>query len=127
MIKPTINGDGEICINFLDVMYETSDQFKLELMERLSCEDVIIKHVMDQVFNGLTENGYSGSEGIDLHQISSELQQARERIRNCGNQLLVKEVKRLRERLDNRQGYQDAGWKEYHKLYDKVYRTDEVW
>ena len=127
MIKPTINGNGEICIDFLDVMYETSDNFKLELMERLSCEDVIIKHVMDQVFAGFTENGYSGTEVIDNHQVSSELQQARERIRNCGNQLLVKEVKRLRERLDNRQGYQDAGWKEYHKLYDKVYRGNEIW
>lgn len=124
MITPTINGDGEVCINVLDVFDSTSDRFKLELMERLSCEDVIIKHVMDQVFNGATENGYSGSEVIDSQRVSSELQQARERIRQQGNNLLVKELNRLREQLENRRKYQDTGWNEYHKLYNQVYRAD---
>ena len=124
MITPTINGDGEICIDVMDVFYNTSDNFKLELIERLSCEDVIIKHVMDQVLNGCTENGYSGSEVIDNLRLGSELQQARERIRQQGNNLLVKEINRLREVLENRSKYQDNGWNEYHKLYNQVYRTN---
>lgn len=124
MITPEINGDGEVCLNVLDIFDSTSDRFKLELMERLSCEDVIIKHVMDQVFNGETENGYSGSEVIDSQRIGSELQKARERIRQQGNNLLVKEINRLREQLENRHKYQDNGWNEYHKLYNQVYRTD---
>lgn len=124
MITPEINGDGEVCLNVLDIFDSTSDRFKLELMERLSCEDVIIKHVIDQVFNGCTENGYSGSEVIDSQRVSSELQKARERIRQQGNNLLVKEINRLREQLENRCKYQDNGWNEYHKLYNQVYRTD---
>ena len=124
MITPIINGHGEICIDVLDVFDNTSDSFKLELVERLSCEDVIIKHVIDQVLNGSTENGYSGSETIDWQQVNSELQQARERIRLQGNNLLVKELKRLREVLENRRKYQDNGWNEYNKLYNQVYRTD---
>lgn len=124
MITPIINGHGEICIDVMDVFYNTSDEFKLELVERLSCEDVIIKHVIDQVLNGSTENGYSGSETIDWQRVNSELQQARERIRLQGNNLLVKELKRLREVLENRRKYQDNGWNEYNKLYNQVYRTD---
>lgn len=122
-IIPTVNASGEILIDVLDVFYNTSDNFKLELAERLSCEDTIITHVMDQVFNGCTENGYSGSEVIDNLRVNSALQQARERIRLQGNQLLIKEIKRLREVLENRQSYQDNGWKEYHKLYDRYVRS----
>lgn len=121
MIIPTINGNGEVILDVLDVFYNTSDAFKLELAERLSCEDAIINHVMDQVFNGTTENGYSGSEVIDNFRLSSALQQARERVRLQGNQLMIKELKRLREVLENRERYADTGWKEYNKLYNKVY------
>jgi hypothetical protein len=127
MITPEINGNGEICLNVLDIFYSTSDSFKLELVERLSCEDAVIKHVIDQVLNGCTENGYSGSEVIDSQRVSSELQQARERIRQQGNNLLVKELNRLREQLENRSKYQDSGWNEYHKLYNQVYRTDDIY
>lgn len=121
MITPTINANGEIILDVLDIFDNTSDDFKLELAERLSCEDAIIKHVMDQVFDGYTENGYSGSEVIDNLRLKSALQQARERVRQQGNQLMLKELKRLREVLENRNRYAESGWKEYHKLYNKVY------
>ena len=127
MITPTINGNGEICIDVMDVFYNTPDRFKLELVERLSCEDVIIKHVIDQVLNGCTENGYSGSEVIDNLRLNSELQQARERIRQQGNNILVKEINRLRGVLENRCKYQDKGWNEYHKLYNQVNRCSDIY
>lgn len=33
---------------------------KLELMETLACDNVIIKHVVDQILEGWTENFYHG-------------------------------------------------------------------
>lgn len=102
MITPTINAKCEVILDVLYIFDNTSDDFKLELAERLSCEDAIIKHVMDQVFDGYTENGYSGSEVIDNLRLKSALQQDRERVRQQGNQLMFKELKRLREVLENR-------------------------
>lgn len=44
---------------FLESM---EDSEKLEFLEVLSCHDIIIEHVMEQVFNEYTKNVFSGSE-----------------------------------------------------------------
>ena len=115
----TINRDGDVSINFLDIMDNTSPEFKLNLIEVLACEDTIIKHVMDQVLHGYTENGYSGTVVVDNLRIGSELQKARDCVMKQGNKLLVVELKRLRRVLENRHKYQDEGWNQYHKLCEK--------
>jgi 2-methylaconitate cis-trans-isomerase PrpF len=111
---------GNIIIDPFELIELVPSHLKIELIERLSCEDEVIKHVMDQVFVGLTENGYAGSESMDDLQISTELQQARERIRLQGNRLLMKEIKRLRKKVENLNQYFDAGWNEYHKLLNET-------
>ncbi len=111
---------GNIIIDPFDLIELVPSHLKIELIERLSCEDEVIKHVMDQVFVGLTENGYSGSESMDDLQTSTELQQARERIRLQGNRLLMKEINRLRKKVENLNQYFDAGWNEYHKLLNET-------
>lgn len=116
-----LDKDDNLVIDLMFLFDNMSDESKLILAERLSCEDVIIKHVTDQIFDGLTENGYGGSELCDQQRLGTPLQDARERVRKEGNRLLVKELKRLREVLENRKGYMDAGWNKYHELYNKVY------
>lgn len=117
----TVNALGEIIIDVAEVFDATNYNFKLELIERLSCEDAVITHVMEQVFSGLTENGYSGSEVSDDLRISTPLQQAREKVRQQGNRLLLEELSRLRGVIENRHKYSDAGWNMYHKLYNQVH------
>lgn len=43
----TVNALGEIIIDVAEVFDATNDNFKLELIERLSCEDTVITHVME--------------------------------------------------------------------------------
>ena len=116
-----LDKDDNLMIDLMFLFDNMSDENKLSLVERLSCEDVIIKHVTDQIFEGLTENGYGGSELCDQQRLGTPLQDARERVRKEGNRLLVKELSRLRRELENRRGYMDAGWNKYHELYNKVY------
>ena len=58
-IQTTINND-KIQIDLYDFIEAIPDETKLELIENLSCEDAVIKHVMDQVLCDGTENGYAG-------------------------------------------------------------------
>lgn len=53
--------DGKLIIDVNYLLDAMSDQAKLELVERLAVEDVVIKHVVDQIVEGLTENCYAGS------------------------------------------------------------------
>lgn len=53
--------DGKVIIDVNYLLDAMSDQAKLELVERLAVEDVVIKHVVDQIVEGLTENCYAGS------------------------------------------------------------------
>lgn len=112
--------NGNIVIDAFDLIESIPGELKVELIERLACEDEVIKHVMDQVMIGMTENGYSGTESMDELRVSSQLQQARESVRSNGNRLLMKEINRLREKVKNLNKYYDSGWNEYHKLYNQV-------
>lgn len=116
-----LDKDDNLVIDLVYLFDNMPDESKLALAERLSCEDAIIKHVTDQIFDGLTENGYGGSERCDQQHLGTPLQDARERVRKEGNRLLVKELKRLRRELENRNGYMDTGWNKYHELYNKVH------
>lgn len=55
--------DGDyLKINILDVLSGLSPDQEQELIENLSCSDTVIQHVMEQVLEGMTSNGYSGLE-----------------------------------------------------------------
>ena len=116
-----LDKDDNLVISLSYLFDNMSEEGKLRVAEILSCDDVIIKHVTDQIFDGLTENGYGGSERINEQRLGTALQNARERVRKEGNRLLVEELNRLRRELENRRGYMDAGWNKYHELYNKVF------
>ncbi len=118
-----LDKDDNIVISLVYLFENMSDESKLRIAEQLSCDDVIIKHVTDQIFDGSTENGYNGSERCDQQHLGTPLQDARERVRKEGNRLLVEELARLRRELENRRGYMDQGWNKYHELYNKMYNN----
>lgn len=53
--------EGKVIIDVNYLIDAMSDQAKLDLVERLAVEDAVIKHVVDQLVEGLTENCYGGS------------------------------------------------------------------
>ena len=57
-----------------DFLSMLSDDDKVDLIEIMSCEDVVIKHVFDQIsqLNGMTENGFSGSSRCGGSRLTGE-------------------------------------------------------
>lgn len=116
-----LNEDGTLSFNvdiyeFLDSL---SDEKSIELAESLSCQNAVIKHVTDQLFDGYTENGCHGAKVYgDLPTTQLELSQ--EKVRKLGNRLLIKEVERLRRRLEDKNNHYESGWNEYHKLNNRL-------
>lgn len=101
--------------NYLDMLDSLSDEQSIELAESLSCQDAVIKNVVDQIMHGCTENGYHGTiSSSDLP--STELEKSQERIRKMGNRLLIKEIERLRRKIADKNSHYESGWNEYHKL-----------
>ena len=119
-IKLDEDGNLNVSMDFFLLMDSMSSDQKVELIERLSCEDEIIQHVADQILSGCTENGYSGSEVIDEYRLSTPLQKARENIRKKGNRLLIKEIERLRVKLEDKNNHYESGWNAYHELNNKM-------
>lgn len=57
-----LDKDDNLVISLSYLFDNMSEEGKLRAAEILSCDGVIIKHVTDQIFDGLTENGYGGGE-----------------------------------------------------------------
>ncbi|AUR83201.1 coil containing protein [Vibrio phage 1.032.O._10N.261.54.F5] len=114
-IKFDENNNVIITVNYFDMIERMPDSEKVELAEQLSCEDAVIKHVVDQLLGGWTENGYRGSlSSSDLP--STELEICRERLGKIGNRLLRNEVKRLRNKLEDKNNHYESGWNAFHAL-----------
>ncbi len=92
--------DGKLAVGLTDIFDEISDAHKCELVETLSCQCAVIKHVIDQVIEGWTEGGYHGvtsctpsatpTHGIDV---------ATRRIAKASGEIAKKEIGRLEEAL----------------------------
>ena len=96
------------------------EETKKELIELLSCQDNIIEHVRQQVFEGYTDvNFLSAGEVCDDLRLSTPLQQFREDIRQTGDNMLRKEIERLRKVVEDKRRYYESGWDEYHKLREE--------
>lgn len=93
--------DGKITIDAYDLLSSMTDEQKLDLAERLSCEEVIIKHVADQIFDGLTGNGHSGafSSGSAVHTYA--LMDAQRRIANESGDVAKREIETLQWRYEH--------------------------
>lgn len=111
-----IDDKGNLKLNIVDMLDSLSNECKLELIESLSCDDAVIKHVMDQVFEGCTENGYHGSISCTALDSNNEIDKARVKAASMASHMARKEMKRLRKDAEFSRKRSDAGWNEYHKL-----------
>lgn len=103
-------------VNYFDFIDNIPEKETLELIESLSCNDKVIEHVINQIFDGWTENGCSGGERSGNTYPTTALEKARERVSKEANWLCRKEVKRLQRVCESKDKLSDAGWDAYHKL-----------
>ena len=115
--------DGKISFNAYDLFNQMSDEQKLDLVERLSCEDIVIKHVAEQIFDGLTENGHSGSFGSGSPTYTYALMDAQRRIANESRDVAKREIETLQWRYEHAHAqsekYSNAYFELLHYAEDK--------
>lgn len=89
--------DGKIVIDIEDAINNLDGDS--ELLEALSCNEYVISHVMDQVLDGMTKNGWRGSHyggnGLQL----SELQKASREIAKRSSETAKEEIQKLEQKL----------------------------
>lgn len=61
MSNATEYRDGMLTVHIDYLLDAMSDADKLDLAQRLSCEDAVIQHVAEQITEGCTEDGSRGS------------------------------------------------------------------
>ena len=96
-----------------------SDEDKLHFMQSLSCDDIIIKHVADQLVHGCTEDGYHGSLGSNTSEPSTPLDVAKREISKSYSDFVRKEITSLENELKR----QEASTLEFtNKYYDLLHK-----
>lgn len=98
--------DGKISFDAYDLLSAMSDEQKLDLVERLSCEEIVIKHVAEQIFDGLTENGHCGAFSCGSPKNTTALMDARMRVANEAGEVAASQLSGLQYKYENA-----------HKLY----------
>lgn len=115
-----INKEGKVEIDLQDLFRSMSDESKLVLIESLSCEDAIIKHVADQILDGFTENVYSGASGYGEVDHLSPLDEARRKVAKGASEASEKIISELEWRLKRE--------KEQAQKYLEAYiQLDDAW
>lgn len=115
--------DGKISFDAYDLLNQMTDEQKLDFVERLACEDVIIKHVAEQIFDGLTENGHSGSFGSGSPHYSTPLMDAKLRVANEAGEVAKSEISTLQWKYEHAHAqsekYSNAYFELLHYAEDK--------
>ena len=60
-MKISFNKDNKLEFDLCDLLDSVSAESKVELIESLACDESILKHVVDQILDALTENAYCGA------------------------------------------------------------------
>ena len=117
-----INSDGHLVIDINDIFDNLPEDSIIELIERLSCSEQVIKHVADQLLEGWTENGYHGSISSGLNQ-STEICRARDNIAKGAGDVASKRILELEGLVKSAEELTQAGWDAYHKaIRDGLYQ-----
>lgn len=55
------NKDGKLEFDLHSLLECAKDETRVELIESLSCDEAVIKHVVDQILDGWTESMFAGA------------------------------------------------------------------
>lgn len=110
--------EGKVVIDVSYLLDAMSDQAKLDLVERLAVEDVVIKHVVDQIVEGLTESCYGGSRlcGSSVEP-TLPLDIAHRRIAEASGEIAKAEIDSLKRELERTTKSLAEAYSELEKLH----------
>lgn len=111
----TYNKDGKLEFDFHELLRLTKDEEKVKLIEDLSCDEAIIKHVADQILDRWTENGYGGARecGASPNPFCA-LDKARREVSKRSSEIAKETIESLEKSLKETKD-------ELHKLREEIY------
>jgi hypothetical protein len=112
-----ITKDGKIEIDISDWLDHLTEKKKLELIETLSCQEDIIKHVADQILTGWTENAFHGLTGFGIEPRTA-LELARQRVVELAPEVAQTEIDRLKRFAKNQEEIAKKYEEKYFALYE---------
>lgn len=114
--------DGKLQLDFHDFLSSVPDEQKVELIESLSCDEAILKHVTAQLLDGFTENTYCGSyTSLSSAEPHTTLDKARREIALRASEQAEKTIKALSQRvadLERRESQLRAGLVDLRNFVD---------
>lgn len=120
MTNPSEYLDGVLTIKIDYLLDAMSDYDKRDLAQRLSCEDAIIQHVADQITEGSTEDGSSGSTIYPTQaRPSTPLDKAARQVAKASSEIARQEIERLERRIESQE---KEVWKLREELSEKIHR-----
>ena len=112
-----MDDEGKLTIDAFHLLHELPENRHIELAESLSCSNMIITHVMDQVLQGCTENGFSGPWTTSYNE---PLQKYRMQIAKQSTEVAKSQIEELQRRLE----MEKEQTKKYSDMYFKLYHKD---
>jgi len=109
-----MDDEGKLSIDVFHLLHELPEDKHVELAESISCSNVVITHVMDQVLHGCTENGFEGSWSTSY---GEPLQKYRMQIAKQSTEIAKKQIEELERRLKS----QTEETEKYSDMYFKIY------
>lgn len=113
-----ISEKGKLEINIHGLLEHLSPEAKIDFIDRLSCENAIIRHVADQIFEGATEFRSCGGDYETGPEPTTELGKARREVWKNADRLSLEEIDRLQRQLkyaqEKEKEYSDWAWKMWH-------------
>jgi hypothetical protein len=117
---------GKLQVDFHEMLQSLEGEDRLAAIDDLSCNDEIIKHVTDQLLDGWTEGGSSGSSYFpsraDVDR-ETPLCAARRRIANGANEVAKAEIERLCRTINF---YEEAEAKRLKEAQEEFYRRQTI-
>lgn len=117
-MKVKIN-EGKIVIDPYDLLQELKGEDKIRLIDDLSCQNEVIKHVSDQIIHGCTERGSHGSMGSATIP-STPLDKAVREVSENSSDIAKKEISRLTRRMQFLEESKIEAWDKYHDLENSI-------
>ena len=114
-----INSEGKLEIDVQDIFDNLPKESVLELIESLSCSEIVIKHVADQLLEGWTENGYHGYMCSGLTP-STEIDIAKDKIAKGANDIAIKRIAELERMVEHEKESTKTAWDSYHKAIERL-------
>ena len=114
--------DGKIEFDLHGILEQVKGERRVEMIESLSCDDEVIRHVSDQIIERWTETCYSGGSCIipKAHpKNSSPLDIAWRKVSKMSGEVAKHEIEKLERTLKN----QEEQIKKHHEEIQKIHKN----